>query len=319
MTTSTAPPPTRGTPTAHGPAIAVQGLTKRYGGTAVVDRLAFEIPRGAVAGFVGPNGAGKTTTMAMLLGLVRPSAGTGIVLGHSIADPARYLGAVGALLEGPALWPALTGHQNLAALATLAGHDTAGVPGLLELVGLTEAAARPFGGYSLGMKQRLGVAAALLGDPQLLILDEPSNGLDPAGMRAMRELVGRVAAEGRTVLVSSHLLGELEQLCDWLLVIDRGSLLFEGPAARFLAQAVPIVVATPELPGDLDRLAALLRGEGHTDGGSVLLPVPAADPRAAAVALNRAAIGAGIVLAELGVRRPDLETHYLAHVEGAHR
>ncbi len=308
------------------PAVSVAGLTKTYGrgsgARTVVDALSFEIPRGVVAGFVGPNGAGKTTTMAMLLGLVRPSAGTGTVLGAPLADPSAYLGRVGALIDGPALWPGLTGEQNLRALAALGGHDAAAVPGLLELVGLGDRGRDRFRSYSLGMKQRLAIAATLLGDPRLLILDEPSNGLDPVGMRDMRELVARVADGGRTVFVSSHLLGDLEQICDWLLVLDRGVLLYQGPTAGFLAQAVPQVFATPEDVTDLARLVELAKRSGEdvtatTDG--VLIPVPRGDARAVAVAVNRAAIGEGIVLAELAVRRPDLEAHYLAQVEGISR
>ncbi len=298
-------------------AVSVAGLTKNYGGSAVVDRLSFEIPRGAVAGFVGPNGAGKTTTMAMLLGLVRPSGGTGTVLGAPLTDPRRYLGRVGAMIEGPALWPALTGEQNLRALAALGGHDAATVPGLIDLVGLGGRGGDRFRGYSLGMKQRLAIAASLLGDPELLILDEPSNGLDPVGMRDMRELIGRVAGGGRTVFVSSHLLGDLEQICDWLLVIDRGELLYQGPAAGFLAQAVPQVYALPEHPDDLSRLLELAKRSGEDvsrSGEGLLIPVPRGDARAVAVAVNRAAIGEGIVLAELAVRRPDLESHYLSRV-----
>jgi ABC-2 type transport system ATP-binding protein len=304
------------------PAVSVLGLSKTYSGNAVVNRLSFEIPRGAVAGFVGPNGAGKTTTMAMLLGLVRPTGGSGTVLGAPLAKPAAYLHRVGATIEGPALWPGLTGAENLRALAALGGHSPAAVPGLLELVGLRDRGGDRYRGYSLGMKQRLAIAAALLGDPELLILDEPSNGLDPAGMRDMRELIARVAGGGRTVFVSSHLLGDLEQICDWLLVLDRGALLYQGPAAGFLAQAVPQVVAIPEHPADLSRLAELAKRGGDDvsfDGDGVCIPVPRGDARAVAVAVNRAAIGEGIVLAELAVRRPDLESHYLAAVEGASR
>jgi ABC-2 type transport system ATP-binding protein len=308
------------------PAVSVAGLTKTYGrrsaSTAVVDRLSFEIPRGVVAGFVGPNGAGKTTTMAMLLGLVRPSGGTGTVLGAPLARPGAYLDRVGATIEGPALWPGLTGAQNLRALAALGGHDGAPVPKLLDLVGLTGRGDDRLRGYSLGMKQRLSIATALLGDPELLILDEPSNGLDPVGMRDMRELIGRIAGGGRTVFVSSHLLGDLEQICDWLLVIDRGELLYQGPAAGFLATAVPQVFATPEYSADLPRLLELAKRSGDEatrDGPAVLIPVPRGDARAIAVAVNRAAIGDGIVLAELGVRRPDLETHYLDRVRGGSR
>jgi ABC-2 type transport system ATP-binding protein len=302
--------------------VSVTGLTKTYGGNAVVDRLSFEIPRGVVAGFVGPNGAGKTTTMAMLLGLVRPTGGSGTVLGAPMTRPAAYMDRVGATIEGPALWPGLTGEQNLHALAALGGHDATAVPDLLELVGLAGRGADRYRGYSLGMKQRLAIAAALLGDPELLILDEPSNGLDPVGMRDMRELIARTAHGGRTVFVSSHLLGDLEQICDWLLVIDHGELLYQGPAAGFLAQAVPQVFATPEHAEDLSRLVELAKRGGDdvsVETNGVLIPVPRGDARAVAVAVNRAAISEGIVLAELAVRRPDLESHYLAQVEGTSR
>src|SRR6476646_9638032 len=204
------------------PAFLVEGLTKRYGDRAAVAELTVSVPRGVVAGFIGPNGAGKTTTMAMLLGLVRPTSGSGTVLGEPLDRPERYLGKVGALVEGPALWPALTAAQNLRVLARLGGNDVQRIPEVLDLVGLTDRAGDRFGEYSLGMKQRLGIAAALLGDPALLVLDEPANGLDPVGMSEMRDLLGRLAAENRTVLVSSHMLSELEQISDWLLIIDQG-------------------------------------------------------------------------------------------------
>ncbi|MEY2468303.1 MAG: type transport system ATP-binding protein [Actinomycetota bacterium] len=197
-------------------ALTTTGLTKRYGARTAVDNLDIELPTGVVAGFVGPNGAGKTTTMAMLLGLVRPSAGTATVLGRSISDPAGYLPRVGALIENPAFYPALTGVENLRMFATVAGHDHASIPTVLETVRLTDRGDDRYSKYSLGMKQRLGIAAALLGDPELLILDEPANGLDPQGVREMRSLIAGLAGTGRTVLVSSHDLSELEQVCDWL-------------------------------------------------------------------------------------------------------
>src|SRR5829696_6130350 len=200
-------------------ALSVTGLTKRYGGRTAVDDLDIELPTGVVAGFVGPNGAGKTTTMAMLLGLVRPTAGTGTVLGSSLEDTSSYLGRVGALIEAPAFWPGLTGVENLRVLATLGGHHPSRIPELLALVGLSARATDRVGQYSFGMKQRLGIASALLGDPALLVLDEPTNGLDPVGINEMREFIRGVADGERTVLVSSHILSELEQVCDWLIVI----------------------------------------------------------------------------------------------------
>ena len=187
------------------------------------------MPRGAVAGLIGPNGAGKTTLMAMLLGLVRSSDGSATVLDHPIERPADYLGRVGALIETPAFHPAVSGVDNLRALAVLARQSPDDIDELIDLVGLGGRGHDRYGSYSLGMKQRLGIAAALLGDPELVILDEPTNGLDPVGMQDVRALIGEIAGHGRTVLVSSHLLSELEQVCDWLVVIDRGGLVHLGP------------------------------------------------------------------------------------------
>jgi ABC-2 type transport system ATP-binding protein len=216
-------------------AISTRGLTKRYGARTVVDHLDLDVPAGVVAGFIGPNGAGKTTTLRMLLGLVRPDAGTGSVNGVPLTRPAGYLPRVGALIESPAFYPGLSGTRNLAVQATLGGHDPAGIPALLERVGLAARGADPYQSYSLGMRQRLGIAAALLGDPALVVLDEPTNGLDPAGIREMRGIVRSINQDGRTVLVSSHLLAEVEQVCDWLIVIGEGRRLFQGPIQELLA------------------------------------------------------------------------------------
>lgn len=306
----------------RGSAVVVEGLTKRFGKRVAVDRLTLEVPMGVVAGFIGPNGAGKTTTMAMLLGLVAPTAGGGTVLGHSLEDPAAYLGRVGALVEAPAFWPGLTGAENLRVLATLADHDQTAIPELLDQVGLGERGSDRFGQYSFGMKQRLGIAAALLGDPELLVLDEPTNGLDPAGINEMRQLIGRLAHQQRSVLVSSHILSELEQVCDWLVVIDHGALLYQGPADGFLGAASPTVSVVPEHASDRDRLAGIVRAQGlvaEADGDRLTVHLGARDPRAAAVAVNKAAAEVGIVLAELHLRRPTLESHYLSVVDGNHR
>jgi ABC-2 type transport system ATP-binding protein len=299
-------------------AVTTDGLTKRYGGRLAVDALSLEVPAGVVAGFIGPNGAGKTTTMAMLLGLVRPTAGHGTVLGAGLDDPASYLGRVGALIEAPAFWPGLSGIENLRVLARLGGHDARRIPDVLTLVGLDARGSDRFGQYSLGMKQRLGIAAALLGDPALLVLDEPTNGLDPAGINEMRQFIRTVADGQRTVLVSSHILSELEQVCDWLIVIDDGSLVYQGPTQGFLGQASTVIVLSPEQLGELERLAGVVRADGHEprrEGSELIVPVREDDPRAMAVALNKAAMARGIVLAELHVRRPSLESHYLAVVE----
>jgi ABC-2 type transport system ATP-binding protein len=275
-----------------------------------------------VAGFIGPNGAGKTTTMAMLLGLVRPTAGTGTVLGISLDDPASYLSRVGALIEAPAFWPGLTGIQNLEVLSTLGRHDPSRIPEVLDLVGLGARGSDRFGQYSFGMKQRLGIGAALLGDPALLVLDEPTNGLDPAGINEMREFIRSVGNGDRTVLVSSHILSELEQVCDWLVVIDRGSLVYQGPTQGFRGEAGTVIALAPEHLGDLERLDRLIRAHGHAprlEGAELIVPVPEDEPRAVALAMNKAAIAEDIVLAELHVRRPSLESHYLAVVEDRER
>ncbi len=304
------------------PAVSLRGLTKRYGDRTAVDGLTIDVPAGVVAGFVGPNGAGKTTTMAMLLGLVTPTEGSGTVLGAPLGDPGSYLGRVGALVEGPAFYPGLTGAQNLAVLATAAGHDPAQIPGLLELVGLSERGDDRFRRYSFGMKQRLGIAGALLGDPRLLILDEPINGLDPAGVHEIRGLIGRLASGGRTVLVSSHVLAELEQVSDWLIVIDYGRLVFQGPAVELLDRADARLVVAPEHPGDLEPLRRVLAAAGHagrTHDDHLEIALDGDDPRGLAAAVNRAASTGGLVLAELRVSRTSLEDRYLTMVNGGDR
>jgi ABC-2 type transport system ATP-binding protein len=300
--------------------VRTRRLTKCYGGRVVVDELSLDIPTGAVAGFIGPNGAGKTTTMAMLLGLVAPTSGSGTVLGSSLDDPASYLGRVGALIETPAFWPGLSGVKNLRVLAELGGHDPAHIPEALALVGLAERGRDRFGSYSLGMKQRLGIAAALLGDPELLILDEPTNGLDPAGISEIREFVLELADGNRTVLVSSHILSELQHVADWLIVINDGSLLYQGPAEDFLGRAPTVIVLAPERLADLDRLAALVRADGHEPrrgDGAVTVPVDEPEAHAVAAELNREALAHGIVLAELHTSRPSLESQYLAAIGGS--
>src|SRR6266540_1771349 len=289
-------------------AVIIDGLSKRYGRRLAVDALSLEVPAGVVAGFIGPNGAGKTTTMAMLLGLVEPTAGSGTVLGASLEDPAAYLGKVGALIEAPAFWPGLSGVENLRVLATLGGHDLTRIPELLALVGLGARGSDRFGQYSFGMKQRLGIAAALLGDPELLVLDEPTNGLDPAGIAEMRELIGTLGSGRRTVLVSSHILAELEAVCDWLVVIESGRLLYGGPAQGFMTDAAEVVLspAKPSALAAVLRIAASEGYEAERDNDNVVIPVEASRARQVAAALNHAAAAAGVVLAEVHVRRPSL-------------
>jgi ABC-2 type transport system ATP-binding protein len=216
------------------PAIVAESLTKRYGAVTAVEDLSFEVRAGAVTGFLGPNGAGKTTTLRMVLGLARPTAGRATIFGQpfsALPDAAR---SVGANLEVCGMHPGRSGRNHLRALAAFAGLPASLVDEVLDLVEMRDAANRRAGGYSTGMRQRLGLAATLLGDPEVLVLDEPANGLDPQGIRWLRDFLRGVAAEGRTVLVSSHVLSEVEQTVDDVVVIHRGRLVQSGPIAALL-------------------------------------------------------------------------------------
>jgi ABC-2 type transport system ATP-binding protein len=215
--------------TPEGPAIETRDLTKRYGDQLAVDRLNLRVERGEIFGFLGPNGAGKTTTMRMLLGLIRPSSGTAEVLGMDIAThlPA-VLARTGSTIEDPTFYPYLSGRDNLRVVARLTGTPETRIPATLERVDLMEAANKRYKAYSLGMKQRLAVGAALLHDPEVLILDEPANGLDPAGIVEMRDLMKRLKDGGKTVLISSHVLREIEQICDRIAILNRGRVAVQG-------------------------------------------------------------------------------------------
>jgi ABC-2 type transport system ATP-binding protein len=282
------------------PALEVHGLTKTYGERRAVDGLDFTVPSGVVCGFVGPNGAGKTTTIRMLLGLIAPSAGTGRVLGHSLLDPPSYLGRVGAMIEGPAFYPSLSGRRNLEVLARLGRIPRRRVDEVLAVVDLADRAKDRYHSYSLGMKQRLGIAAALLPEPDLLVLDEPANGLDPPGIRDLRILLRALADSGMTVFVSSHLLDELQQVCDQLIVVDHGRLVFSGGVDELLGVRDPRLAVVPEDVALLPELARLCRHEGRdavvADGRLVVTA-----PIGWAGHLNRLAMRNGITLCELGV------------------
>ncbi|WP_199566812.1 ATP-binding cassette domain-containing protein [Streptomyces triticagri] len=240
--------------------IEVSELTKRYGPKTAVDELSFTVRPGRVTGFLGPNGAGKTTTLRILLGLVRPTAGTATVLGRPFRDRPRGLRDVGALLDAGDVHGGRTARGHLRFLARGNGLPRGRVEEVLDEVGLTDAAGRRIAGYSLRMRQRLGIAAALLGDPPVLVFDEPLNGLDPEGVWWVRGLFRRLADEGRTVFVSSHLMSEMENTADDLVVIGRGALVAAEPLAAFAARAAaPVVtVRTPEP----EALGALLTAEG---------------------------------------------------------
>jgi ABC-2 type transport system ATP-binding protein len=233
---------------ADGPAIETTELTKSYGKMVAVDHLNLLVERGEIFGFLGPNGAGKTTTMRMLLGLVRPTSGTARLLGMSIdTDLPAILANTGALIENPTFYPYLSGTDNLRAFARLGGIGEAGIPALLDLVDLTGAASRRFSTYSLGMKQRLAVGAALLHGPDLLILDEPANGLDPAGIVEMRALMKRLKGEGHTVLISSHVLHEIEHICDRIAIMNRGKVVVQGRVGDLLGRGEALEVRVEPL------------------------------------------------------------------------
>ena len=287
-------------------AIDVRDLSKKYGDRLAVSHANFAVPMGSICGFVGPNGSGKTTTIRMLLGLISPSTGDGHVLGEDISAPEKYLPHVGAMIEGPAFYPALTGKQNLVVLAKLGGFNVNTVQGLLEKVGLGDRGDSKYKTYSLGMKQRLGIAASLLPQPKLLILDEPTNGLDPAGIQEVRALLRQLADEGSTIFVSSHLLSELEMICDHLVMLREGKVIFTGKTSELLAAQQPVVVAKPEHMNDLNKLAEIAKSLGHQ--ASVLDDaVHVKGEKNFAAELNKAAFTAGITLASLAPIQASLE------------
>jgi ABC-2 type transport system ATP-binding protein len=281
-------------------------LTKRYGDLVAVDEVSLTVRPGEVYGFLGPNGAGKTTTLRMLLGLVRPTAGTVRLLGRP-PGTAGYLARVGALIEGPAFYPYLSGRENLRVLAHHGGAPRDRVGTVLELVDLAGRAGDRYGTYSMGMKQRLGVAAALLKDPRLLVLDEPTNGLDPAGMADMRALVRRLGAAGCTVLFSSHLLGEVQQVCDRVGVISRGRLIAENTVTELRGAATLRVVADP-VDAAAARIRALL-GDDRVRVDGAALDLDLAPDRAAWI--NSELVAAGIAVSELRTAERDLERVFL--------
>jgi ABC-2 type transport system ATP-binding protein len=310
------PAPARASADGSTPALLLEGLSKSYGSRKAVDGLSFAVRPGSVCGFVGPNGAGKTTTIRMLLGLISPTAGTASVLGHPIHDPASYLSRVGALIEGPAFYPPLNGRRNLEVLASLGGIDKREVERVLEQVDLQERARDPFRSYSLGMKQRLGIAAALLPRPELLVLDEPTNGLDPTGIREVRILLRSLADQGTTVFISSHLLEELQQMCDEVVIIREGQLLFAGEVAALIKNQQSDLIAVPEHAQDLERLGAICAQAGYPTSTTATGQLHVTAPVAFSAELNRTAMAAGITLIELGSNRQSLEDVFFELTEG---
>ena len=286
--------------------IEVRGLTKKYAGKLAVDDLTFTVQPGIVTGFLGPNGAGKSTTMRMILGLATPTSGTVSVNGQPHSEHAAPLHEVGALLEARSAHPGRSAYHHLLAIAQTSGIRRARVHEVIDAVGLREAAGLA-GRFSLGMGQRLGLAAALLGDPRTVILDEPLNGLDIEGTRWVRSLLRGLAAEGRTVFVSSHLMNEMSLTADHLIVIGRGRLLADTSVAEFIAGAGEDVVRVR--CSDPGALAARLRGPGVSvspaDGGAMTVTGLSADQ------VGRAAAAAGITLLELAVQQASLEEAFV--------
>ena len=291
--------------------VQTRGLTKRYGGTTAVDGLDLSVGRGEVYGFLGPNGAGKTTTLKMLLGLIRPTGGSASVLGRAPGSP-EGLAKVGALVESPAFYPYLSGRDNLRVMARLSGAPNGRVAEVLDAVELSGRAKSRYKKYSLGMKQRLGVATALLKDPDLLILDEPTNGLDPKGVADMRALIRRLGSGQRTVLLSSHLLGEVEQVCDRVGVIHKGRLISEGAVTDLRGGEALVVRAEPL--EEAATVAGRLEGvEGvETVGGMLRLRT---EPERAAE-INAKLVSAGLRVSGLWLAERSLEEVFLELTDG---
>ncbi len=291
--------------------LVVSHLTKVYPKVRAVDDLSFTVEPGRVTGFLGPNGSGKTTTLRMMLNLVTPTQGETTIGGRRYVDIEHPVSSVGAVLEASSAHKGRTGRNHLRVVCAAAGYPARRADEVLELVGLSPAATRKFRGYSLGMRQRLGIATAMLGDPRVLILDEPANGLDPEGIRWMREFLRAFAAQGRTVLVSSHLLSEMELLADDVVIIAAGKLIAQGPVAEILsAQSSHVRVRTPDRDSLVAELARVNASVTPVDGDT--LRVTGVD----AATVGRAALAAKVELHELVSERPDLEQVFLDMTNG---
>jgi ABC-2 type transport system ATP-binding protein len=287
--------------------IEVNGLTKRYGKTLAVDRLSFRVEPGVVTGFVGPNGAGKSTTMRMVLGLDRPTAGTATVAGRPYHQLVRPLRQVGAMLDATAVHPRRSAYDHLLALARSNGIARARVGEVLERVGLTGVARRRVRAFSLGMRQRLGIAAALLGDPPILLFDEPINGLDPEGIAWIRSLMQGLAAEGRTVFLSSHLMSEMEDTAERLVVIGRGRLVAETSVAEFVASGTRAEVRVVAPHADALADALTRSGADVVRQGTEVLVVSGMP----AARIGDLAAEHGLALHELTPQRARLEAAFM--------
>jgi ABC-2 type transport system ATP-binding protein len=302
-------------------AARTRGLRKTYGSTVAVNQVDLDVPAGAVLGMLGPNGSGKTTTIRMLLGLVRPTSGTVELLGHSMpGHGATTLPHVGALVEGPGFHPFLSGRENLRRCASAeplmaSSAIDAAVRDALERVGLSDAADREYRGYSLGMKQRLGLAAVLLLPRRLVVLDEPTNGLDPAGTREIRRVIAELHAAGSTVLVSSHLLAEIEATCTHVAVLHKGSVAAQGELDELLEAGAPaLIVSTPDVELSLDSLRDNRIAARSTENGLFVELVGTTAPQ-----VVRVLVEAGVSVHEVRRRRTGLEELFAQLTEGEAR
>jgi ABC-2 type transport system ATP-binding protein len=316
--------PTRAEPERPGPeqpaagwAVEARSLTKRFGTTVAVNDVDLLVPRGSAFGYLGPNGAGKTTLMRTLLGLTRADSGTMALLGVRVpAERTRALARVGAIVDEPRFHPHLSGRDNLRLLAAARGGDAGQrIAPSLARVGLTERAGDKVAAYSMGMRQRLGVAACLLGDPELLILDEPMNGLDPAGMHEMRAMIAGLAAEGRTVVISSHLLDEVERTCDAVAIVDHGRVIRQGSIGELVrgaaAMTVQVDCTEPDRAAQVVEAAGIAAATALTEAG-LAVTLPAGSARDLVAAVNRVLVEAGIDVYGLAEMQASLEDWFLS-------
>jgi ABC-2 type transport system ATP-binding protein len=289
--------------------IEIASLSKRYGKTLAVDDLSFAVEAGKVTGFLGPNGAGKTTTLRSLLGLVRPTAGTATIDGKRYTELDRPLRTVGAVLEASGFHPGRSARNHLRLLSLAGGLDGSRVDEVLSLVGLADAAGKRVGAYSLGMRQRLALAGALLGDPEVLVLDEPANGLDPEGIHWLRDLLRRFAADGRTVLVSSHVLAEMAQTVDEVVIVNKGKLIAKSSVSALLAGGAQTVRVRGPQPDELERRLRAASLEAARDGEALVVSGATTDQVGDAVA--------GLTLHELSAAASSLEDVFLQLTAGS--
>ena len=289
--------------------VQATGLTKRYGSFVAVEDVTFEVRRGDVFGFLGPNGSGKSTTISMLLGLIEPTSGSVSLFGTGSEQQLAELARVGAIIESPAFYPFMSGRANLRALAELRpGVTRQRVDEVLEIVGLTEAADKKYSTYSLGMKQRLGIGWTLLHDPEVLMLDEPTNGLDPAGIQEIRHLILQLADSGKTIFISSHLLNEIEQVCDVVTIIQRGRIITSGTVAELLTQNDRLLLDVSDVAAAMHVLQGIPGIQSIEDTDDYLVVVA---PEVQPSVINRALVTAGIEVDEVRRSHQSLEAAFL--------